>query len=140
VAILGFLLLPIIIVAPIKAVRSLMEAYNADAAKGQWSAMIADVRQAHGPVLCEVLAICFWADKPMELDFFAYGQKLRTGTDPSLLRDFIDRKSAAILILDRHFDQHAGEARLPPPLPLLMRQKYQPVRTAWADIDELAPR
>jgi hypothetical protein len=139
-AIFGLLLVPIIVVAPKKAARSLIDAYNAGAAQRQWSAMIADVRQARGPVLCEVLAICFWADKPMELDFFAYGQKLRTGTDPSPLRDFIARKSAALLILDRHFDQHSAEPRLPQPLPQLMRERYKLVRTASTDIDELAPR
>jgi hypothetical protein len=138
-AILGLLLVPIVIVAPKTMSESLTEAYQASTADAQWSAMISDVRQARGPVLCEVLAICFWADKPMELDFFAYGQKLRTGMDPSPLRNLIAQKSAAILILDRHFE-HNGETRLPQPLPLLMREKYKLVRTAPTDIDELAPR
>ena len=139
-AILGLLLVPIIIAAPGTLMESLTQLDNADAAKAQWSVMISDVRQAHGPVLCEVLALCFWADKPMELDFFAYGQKLQMGTDSSLLGNFIAQKSAAILILDRHFDQHSGETRLPQPLPLLMREKYKRVRIAPIDIDELVPR
>jgi hypothetical protein len=139
-AILGLLLVPIVITAPSLLAESLGDVRNADAKEAEWSAMIADVRQAQGPVLCEVLAICFWADKPIELDFFAYGQKLRTGVDSSPLRDLIARKSAALLILDRHYDQHSGETRLPQPLPLLMRENYKLVRSTSGGIDELAPR
>lgn len=139
-ALLGLLLVPIVITAPSPLAESLSDVRTAAAAEAEWSAMISDVRQAHGPVLCEVLAICFWAGKPIELDFFAYGQKLRTGTDPAPLRDLIAQKSAALLILDRRYDQHSGETRLPPPLPLLMRENYRLVRSSSGDIDELAPR
>lgn len=139
-AILGLTLLPIVIAAPGPLAESLSDIRNAGVARAEWSAMISDVRQAHGPVLCEVLAICFWAGKPMELDFFAYGQKIRTGADPSPLRDIIDRESAVLLILDRHYDRHSGETRLPQPLPRLMRENYRAVRSIGTDIDELAPR
>ncbi len=139
-AVLGLLLVPIVIAAPSPLGESLNDVRNAGAAKAEWSAMISDVQQVHGPVLCEVLAICFWADKPMALDFFAYGQRLRTGADPSPLRDLIARKSAALLILDRHYDQHSGETRLPQPLPLLMRENYELIRSTSGGIDELAPR
>jgi hypothetical protein len=140
VAILGLLLVPILIVAPNSLMESLTELRNAAVVETEWSAMIADVRQARGPVLCEVLAICFWADKPMELDFFAYGQKLRTGADSSGLRNFITDKTAALLILDRHYDQHSGETRLTQPLPLLMRENYKLVPGGSTDIEELRPR
>jgi hypothetical protein len=77
----------------------------------------------------------------MALDFFAYGQTLRTGADASPLRAFIARKSAALLILDRHYAQHSrGETRLPAPFPMLMRENYKPVRNTPPDIEELAPR
>ena len=122
-AILSLLLVPIVIVAPTTLMESMTELRNAAVAEAEWSAMISDVRQARGPVLCEVLAICFWAGKPMELDFFAYGQKLRMGTDSSELRNLISDKIAAILVLDRHYDLHSGETRLPQPLPFLMREK-----------------
>jgi hypothetical protein len=140
-ALLGLLLLPVLILAPKRITDSLTEAHDAKSWATQWSVIISDARQTRGPVLCEVLAVCFWAGKPMALDFFAYGQKLRTGTDASHLRAFIAHKSAALIILDRHFAQHAGgETRLPAPFPQLMRETYKRVRIAPPYLDELAPR
>jgi len=139
-AVLGLMLVPIVITAPNPMAESLRDIRTADIAEAEWSAMISDVRQARGPVLCEALAICFWAGKPMELDFFAYGQKLRTGADSAPLRDLIVRKSAALLILDRNFAEHSGQTRLPQPLPDMMRENYKVVRSIGIGIDELAPR
>jgi hypothetical protein len=140
-ALFAVLLTPIIVVAPEKLTASLAEARDVRLAQAQWSAMISDVRQARGPVLCEVLAVCFWANKPMALDFFAFGQKLRTGADAGPLRTFITRKAASLMILDRHFALHAkGETRLPAPFPQLMRENYKLTRTAPPGVDEFEPR
>ena len=139
-AALSLLLFPILITAPNPLAESLHDIRDINGMTARWSAMVTDVRNAPGPVLCEVLAVCFWAGKPMTLDFFAYGQKLRTGTDSAPLSAYVARKSAALIIRDRHFDQHSGEARLPQPLPRLIDENYKPVRSASTDIQELSPR
>ncbi len=40
---------------------------------------IATARNSPGRVACETSAICYWAGKPTELDFFNIGQQLRLG-------------------------------------------------------------
>jgi hypothetical protein len=39
-------------------------------------------RLGHGRAACESLALCYWAQVPFTLDFFNYGQKLKTGSVP----------------------------------------------------------
>lgn len=39
-------------------------------------------RLGKGHAACETLALCYWARTPFAVDFFNYGQKLRTGTLP----------------------------------------------------------
>jgi hypothetical protein len=46
-------------------------------------AMVALIGQlGKGHAACETPALCYWAHEPFTLDFFNYGQKLRTGTAP----------------------------------------------------------
>jgi hypothetical protein len=37
------------------------------------------IAEHEGPVMCENLALCYWAGKKLEVDFFNLGQKLKTG-------------------------------------------------------------
>jgi len=46
----------------------------------KWEKLSETLARSEGPVACETLAICYWAHKPMEIDFFNYGQKLLTGS------------------------------------------------------------
>lgn len=139
-ALLLAILFPLFLVAPRHVVRSISDARDVPAQEAIWSRMIADVARAPDPALCEVLAVCYWAGKPLELDFFAYGQKLRTGTRPAALEHIIATRSARILILDRGFRRQTGYARLPAPFPALFQAHYRVVRTAPGEIDELVPR
>ncbi|MGE0665514.1 MAG: hypothetical protein AB7O49_03050 [Sphingomonadales bacterium] len=71
-----------------------------------WEAMTDMVRTQPGPVACERLAVCYWADKGFELDFFNYGQQLHEGTSSpaefeALLRS---RRLRLILVETRMFD------------------------------------
>jgi hypothetical protein len=133
------LLLPLALVAKSHVVRSLREFRDRRETAAAWNGMIGDVRAATGPVLCEVPAVCYWAGKPFSLDFFAYGQKLRTGTSPLPLANFIDHRRAALLILDPDYDRQSGQGRLPAPFPALMRARYSVVRSVPGSIEERAP-
>jgi hypothetical protein len=134
------LVIPLALVATSHAKRSIRELRDRSQAEKGWDAIIADVRDARGPVLCEVPVVCYWAGKPFSLDFFAYGQKLRTGTSPTPLLGFIGRRRAALLILDPGYDRQSNEGRLPAPFPMLMRERYVAVRTLPGSIEERVPR
>lgn len=42
----------------------------------KWERLYKALELSHGDVACETLAVCYWAKKPMQVDFFNYGQKL----------------------------------------------------------------
>lgn len=48
-----------------------------------------------GPAMCETLALCYWADKTFEVDFFMTGQKIKAGV--------IDRSKLTKLIESGYF-------------------------------------
>lgn len=62
---------------------------------------IAMIRDAKGPVICEMLSLCLWADKPAEVDVFNLGQAYLTGARSD--RDFvraIDARHYALIELE----------------------------------------
>ena len=71
-------------------------------------AEIALIRSAKGPVLCETLALCYWAGKPAEVDVFNIGQAYRTGAR----RDDDLAKS----VETKHYALIEFEQLTPPPL------------------------
>jgi hypothetical protein len=59
-----------------------------------------------GSVACEVLALCYWAGKGFEIDFYGTGQKLRTGMIPrSALAKRLEHREFDVIQLQnkRHF-------------------------------------
>lgn len=133
------LMVPILVETPQLIMQSIGHARRAERTRASWAAMVGDVGRVKGPVYCEVLAACFWAGKPMGIDFFAYGQRLRTGTDPRPMMRAVAGQVPEILILDRDFYAHGSEQRLPDPLPVLMRANYRVVRSIGGT-DELMRR
>jgi hypothetical protein len=53
---------------------------NLDAAEQDTRATVRMIeRLGSGRAACETLALCYWAREPFNVDFFTYGQKLKTG-------------------------------------------------------------
>lgn len=73
--------------------------------KMEWSALIDNVATINGPVACDVQAICYWARKRPEIDFFNVGQQLRLGygSDP-LVEKLNSRYYAAIVLKEAKYD------------------------------------
>ena len=59
---------------------------------------IAMLRDAKGPVICEMLSLCYWAGKPAEVDVFNLEQAYRTGarSDAGLVDAIAARRYARI--------------------------------------------
>jgi hypothetical protein len=59
---------------------------------------IAMIREAQGPVLCEMLSLCYWAGKPAEVDVFNLEQAYLTGamSDAWLAQQIARRRFALI--------------------------------------------
>jgi len=66
-----------------------------------WSELVDAISKVDGRVACDKLAVCYWAGKPFEIDFFNYGQKLYKNVvnDKTILqRRFESGYYAAILL------------------------------------------
>lgn len=64
-----------------------------------WDAMQQYIAAIPGPVACEVQALCYWAGKEFELDFFLYSQRaLKAGQAPLLDRVLGERRWAGVMI------------------------------------------
>jgi hypothetical protein len=76
------LLLPVLLVIPqtLKDIRTLpSDLKNQEALVAHDIALI---KAQPGPAMCEELALCYWARKSFEVDFFMTGQKIRKGVIP----------------------------------------------------------
>jgi hypothetical protein len=133
-------LAPLLLLSPLTATRAVGRFIDIPRQRDAWTGMIAAVRDARGPALCEMLAVCYWADRPMGIDFFAYGQRLRTGTDPRPLQRLITDRKVAVLIVDRSRHYFRGDGRLPPPLPQMIERNYTIVLTAKRYLAVMVPR
>jgi hypothetical protein len=95
----------------------------------EWRQLYRTLSLSHGEVACETLAVCYWAGKPLEVDFFNYGQKLLTGrvyaNAPSGFLDKVVRKSYAYVVIENDF---LASRRFPPFLEDALFANYQPVQ------------
>jgi hypothetical protein len=97
------IILPLIAWAYYKQIykETIYESYRPWRDASAWSELEDMVSKVNGRVACDVLAVCYWAGKSFELDFFNYGQKLykNTVSDKALLqRRFESGYYAAILL------------------------------------------
>lgn len=133
-------LAPLLLFSPLNVTKAVGRFIDIPEQQRAWAGMIEGVRTAKGPALCEMLAVCYWADRPMAMDFFAYGQRLRTGTDPRPLERAIVERKIAVMVIDRSKHYFRGESRLPKPLPGMIEQNYSIVLRADRSLALMTPR
>jgi hypothetical protein len=107
----------------------------------QWEKLSGTLSLSHGDVACETLAVCYWAHKPLEIDFFNYGQKLFTGSVYANARsgffDKVTRKSYAYIVIEKDsIESH----RLPQFLMEALFENYKPVQLFAKNQLLLVPR
>jgi hypothetical protein len=86
---------------------------------------IAWLKLRPGPVLCQTLALCYWAGKPAEVDVFNLDQQFETGAR--------DEEPFLALLAAHRFSAIQLESIRPFPLPAIVREpmlaKYRIVRS-----------
>ncbi|MEO6013169.1 MAG: glycosyltransferase family 39 protein [Devosia sp.] len=91
------------------------------ATRQAWTATIDRIRTEPGPVACETLALCYWASRQSEIEFFNFGQRARL--DPGYDAAFAAQlQSGAIGLIQLDIDLAAD--RLPPALEAIIAQRY----------------
>lgn len=73
---------------------------------------VALLKSQVGPVACETLTLCYWAEKPFEIDFFGTQQKLLArGEFPESFLRYVEQRRFAAIQLQK--TQEGPSARLP---------------------------
>jgi hypothetical protein len=101
-----------------------------------WAATIELIRAEPKLVACETLALCYWAGRQSEIEFFNYGQRLLL--DPRYAAEFTSQlESREIGLIQR--DIAGGANRLPPELETIIATHYRAIgdvpTALWAPID-----
>jgi len=105
----------------------------------EWSDAIRFLAAQPGPIACERPALCYWAGKPYQLDFFNYGQKLRLGHDPWDLRDRLARREFSAIVVIRDRAAKGRDPRLPTDYYDLINANYRVERVLPDDIYVMVP-
>lgn len=123
------------------AIRFIMLAPNATGAydsvatdlarQSAWSTIIDRIRTEPNPVACETLALCYWAGRSSEIEFFNFGQKalLEPGYDAAFSTQ-IER--GQIGLIQREIT--GGAKRLPPALEATIAARYRKVETTPTEL------
>ncbi len=114
------LALPVILAVPSV---GLMHEFRVFPAEKVSTAQVIDaIATADGPVMCEMLALCYWAGQPFEVDVFNTGQKMKTGVmAETVLTNLIEKQRFAIIQLD----YSNGSRRLPEAVNQAIFKYYQ---------------
>lgn len=92
----------------------------------QWAATIERVRTEPGRIACETMALCYWAGRHSEIEFFNFGQRalLDPGYDAAFTQAVQDGSIGLIQL-----DPDAGAHRLSPALEALIATRYVAVQS-----------
>ena len=109
-ALMFALALPVLTSTPRKLTQLKIGLPESFAATAQTAEAVKFLKNHPNRAACETLALCYWADKDFEVDFFNTGQKVRKGAiKDTVLLDLIQgRKFAVIQLNDK-----SGSGRLP---------------------------
>ena len=115
-----FFLIPGVLRADLEELR-----YGGDK-KTAWIKMQDQVAATSGRVACETSAICYWAGKQFEIDFFLYSQYVSIHHDATALRQALIERRFKAIELDHEMSRPGlGEVRSP--LRALILQAYHPI-------------
>lgn len=95
------------------------------AQRAMWDAEVERLRAIPGPVACEQLALCYWAGKDFEIDFFLLGQKLETGTvSVDEVLEAIEARGIQAIEIERGWTQSGMSPRFPADFNSALSRKF----------------
>lgn len=98
---------PFIVLVPKTLIGDIKYVSNHRAELKTWKYIESTAASAPGSVLCENLAICYWAKKGNVLDFFNYDQKLKNGEDDNSIRQYLCSGNLSLVVLGPQHDDRA---------------------------------
>ena len=119
---LAMALATLLVLLPVGVAETFEEFRNAPASIASSRHMADRVRAIRGPAACESLALCYWAGKSFELDFFAYDQLLATGRDQGSFRSALDSHRFAAVELET-----SPTSKVLTPIQTMVASAYRPL-------------
>ncbi|MEN3975557.1 hypothetical protein [Emcibacter sp. SYSU 3D8] len=106
-----------------------------------WQALRAAVDAEPGPVACERLAVCYWAGKGFELDFFNYGERLYAGVaSPGDFEALLASRRLRLILVAKEMFGADDRPVFPQPSVDAMLRYYRVEQSPVADYQIMRPR
>lgn len=115
-------LAPVLLTATWAGVANAREIVGREAAITHSKAIITRIAATQGPAACETLALCYWAGKDFEVDFFANRQRLTAGRGHRKLNDALNAHDFAVIQLESSAMQDPDDT-----VSRMVVQHYRPV-------------
>ena len=107
----------------------------------KWEAMTDLVRAQPGRVACERLAVCYWAGKGFELDFFNFGQRLHAGAaSPAAFEALMQSRRLGLILVEKRMFDADGWTVFPRPSIAALLRYYRPEPAPVPDYLVMRPR
>ena len=120
---LPWLILPILVVLPTTLRAEVNEIAGRASAEASWKRLEDRIAATPGKVACETPALCYWAGKSFEIDFFLYGQRVALRHDARALQRALDEHRFAAIEVDSVANAPPGRGEVVNPiLPIIDRQ------------------
>jgi hypothetical protein len=121
---LPWLILPIVVVLPTTLLAEVSEIADRPSAEASWKRLEDRIAATPGKVACETLALCYWAGKSFELDFFLYGQRVALRHDAGALQRALDEHRFAAIEIDSVADAPPRRGEVVNPIGLIIDRQY----------------
>ncbi|WP_428390873.1 hypothetical protein [Lichenicoccus sp.] len=122
---LPWLIVPFLLLLPGATLADFRDLVHQSDRQVAWTVLQDRIATIPGPVACETLALCYWAGKSFELDFFLYGQQVAVQHDAAALTQALVNCRFMAIELNRRRDRPLGEVRNP--MRALISRYYHPV-------------
>jgi hypothetical protein len=120
-------MVPFFVMIPLGLKAEANELMIQQARETSWKNMENHIESIPGPVACENLALCYWAGKGFEIDFFIYGQRVLIQHDTSTLQNVLISKRLSAIEITSVSDSTRPPNDLSDPIPSIINKYYSTV-------------
>ena len=121
---LFWLIGPILIAAPTTLYAEVGEIAGSASEEASWKRLEDRIAATPGRVACETAALCYWAGKNFEIDFFLYGQRVAGRHDAGALQRALDERRFAAIEMDTPEDAPPGRGEIVNPILPIIDHAY----------------
>ncbi len=127
---LFWLTLPFVVLVPLAFHAEAREIGSRVETEASWWRMEERIANTPGRVACETQALCYWAGKTFEIDFFLYGQRVATRHEAGALETALDEHRFGAIELDTPQSRRGRPGEVDNPILPIIDGRYRTVFAA----------